>query len=125
MNWSIVRKSFAAWVGATMGYTAAGTGVIVHMGSDGPLVKLVKEDASYGFIVVGVVLGLSAIHTTAVMFAYHEEDQERRQNQHVVLPRNYFRLGLTSAVTISVICASFAGAGSALIHLLSWLRGGP
>ena len=59
------------------------------------------------------------------MFGYHEEDEERRQNEDVVLPRNYFRLGLASAVTISVIGVTFALGGSALTQLLSWLGGGP
>ena len=95
------------------------------MGSVDPLVKLVKEDASYGLIAILIVLGWSAIHATAVMFAYHEEDEERRKNQNVVIPRNYLRLGLTSAVLILVIFAGFAEAGSYVTQLLSWLRGGP
>lgn len=125
MNWSIVRKSFAAWIGATMAYMAAGMGMIIHMGPEGPFVQLIEEDASYGPLELGIFLGWSAIHTTAVMFGYHEEDEERRQNEDVVLPRNYFRLGLTSAVTISFIGVAFALGGSALIQLLGWLRGGP
>ena len=75
-------------------------------------------------ITFGVIITVSAIHTTAVMLGYHERDKAAERAEKVVRPRNYFVSGLVSACLVWLIAASFAGFGIDLNQLAEWLMGG-
>ena len=75
-------------------------------------------------ITFGVIIAVSAIHTSAVMLGYHERDQAAERVAQVVRPRNYFMSGLVSAWLVWLITASFAGFGIDPNQLAEWLMGG-
>lgn len=75
-------------------------------------------------ITFGVIIAVSAIHTTAVMLGYHERDQAAERAAQVVRPRSYFVSGLVSEWLVWLIAASFAGFGIDLNQLAEWLMGG-
>ena len=124
MMWSTVRKFVAAWIGATIGHISAGTGVAHQAKLLERWLTLVEEDPSKMPITFGVVIAVSAFHTTAVMLGYHEKDKAAESAERVVRPRNYFVSGLVSAWLVWLIAASFAGFGIDPNRLAEWLMGG-
>ena len=76
-------------------------------------------------LTVGILLGVSAVHTTAVIWGYHEKDEATRRVQQVVRPRNYFLSGLGAAWLVWLVFAAFAGIGVDLSQLPGWVGGGP
>ena len=78
-------------------------------------------------ITFGVIIAVSAIHSSAVMLGYDERDQaaERaKRAAQAVGPRNCFMSGLVSASLVWLIAASFAGFGIDPNQLAEWLMGG-
>ena len=106
---STARKFLAAWIGATIGYISAGTGVAYRAKQLEIWLAFVEEDQSNVLLTLGVIIVFAAIHTTAVMLGYHEEEKSARGTQQTVSTRNYFLSGLMSACFVCLIFTYFAG----------------
>ena len=124
MSWSTVRKFLAAWGGVTIGHVSAGTGATYRTKLLDRWLGQVDVDPWTAPLTIGVILAVSAIHTTAVMLGYHEKDEAARSVRRVVHPRNYFWSGLAAALAAWLIVAAFAGIGVDLSQLSGWVRGG-
>lgn len=121
MNWSTLRRFLAAWIGVTIGHVSAGIGAAYRTKLLDQTLKQIHENPS---LTIGLILGVSAIHTTAVMLGHHEKDAEVRRVGRGVPPRNYFSSGLVTAWVVWLCLASFAGFGVDLSQLFRWLIGG-
>ena len=109
MNWTTIRKFIAAWIGMMIGHVCAGGGTLHRVGSLQLLVDKIHADVSMMFLALVMLLGLSAIHATAVIFGYYEKDQEMRRLRRVVRPRNYFLSGLGATIPPWLLIGAFSG----------------
>ena len=125
MNWSTVRKFFAAWIGMMLGFVSAAAGVADQKGSLGSWVSQVQQDGSTLTVTLVLIPGVSAVLTLAVMWGYHEWDRTVPPGGPIPR-RNYFITGCVLGVLVPYVFASFAGIPielGPLTQLLDWVTG--
>ena len=112
-----------------IGYVSGGVSILHYMDSFHILVNRIQSDISNGLFPfpLVIILGLSTMQTTAMMFAYYEKDQQMRHLRQIIRPRNYFWCGFVSAIiafplSIAILLDVFSGNTVALSQLLSWFQ---